>query len=143
MKIMEGLGEGGQVPEAWLGFYGTTILRLACALFACGKTEEGYGWLEKAFAVFSLWDGIPDGAETEVGDPMICGGIRLIKGQSLLLLPDGTREPVSSYSEVFRWTGGMLYYSMTAPRGWEWFDPVRNEGRFREYVERAKKMAEA
>jgi RNA polymerase sigma-70 factor (ECF subfamily) len=143
MKIMEGLGEGGQVPEAWLGFYGTTILRLACALFGCGKTGEGYDWLEKAFAVFSLWDGIPDGKETEVGDPMVYGDIRLIKGRSLLRLPDGTTEPVSAYGEVFRGTGGILYYSMTAPRGWEWFDPVRKEDRFLEYVERAKKMTEA
>lgn len=30
---------------------------------------------------------------------------------------------------------------MTAPRGWEWFNPVRNEERFKEYIERAKKMA--
>ena len=28
-----------------------------------------------------------------------------------------------------------------APRGWEWFNPVRNEDRFKEYIERAKKMA--
>ena len=34
-----------------------------------------------------------------------------------------------------------MYYGMTAPRGWEWFNPVRNEERFKEYIERAKKMA--
>ena len=78
----------------------------------------------------------------EVGDPMVFGGIRLIKGESLLLLPNGTKEPVS-YGEMFQGTGGTLYYSMTAPRGWEWFDPVRKEKRFLEYVERAKKMTEA
>ena len=141
MRIMESLGDGGQVPEAWRGYYALTIQRLACALFGCGKKEEGYGWLEKAFEVFSAWDSIPDGAEMEVGDPVNTGGIRLIKGESLLLLPDGTKEPVSS-GEMFRGTSGTLYYSMTAPRDWEWFDPVRKEERFREYVERAKKMTE-
>ena len=34
-----------------------------------------------------------------------------------------------------------MYYGMTAPRGWEWFNSVRNEERFKEYIERAKKLA--
>ena len=35
-----------------------------------------------------------------------------------------------------------MYYGMTAPHGWEWFNPVRDEDRFKEYVERARKMTE-
>jgi hypothetical protein len=35
-----------------------------------------------------------------------------------------------------------MYNGMTAPHGWEWFDSVRNEDRFKEYIEKAKKIAE-
>ena len=77
----------------------------------------------------------------EVGDPLIYGGIKVIKGTALILLPDGTKEPIS-YDTLFEGTCSLMYYGMTAPSGWEWFDSVRNEERFKEYIERAKKMAD-
>lgn len=138
LKIMEGLGDG-IVPDAWLGHYASTSFRTACALFGCGKRDEGYEWLEKAFEAYPKWDSIPDGTEMEVGDPLIYGGITVIKGKSVIKLPDDTMEPVT-YDHLFEGTCSLMYYGMTAPRGWEWFDPVRNEDRFKEYVERARKM---
>ena len=33
-----------------------------------------------------------------------------------------------------------MFYGLTAPHGWEWFNSVRNEDRFKEYIERAKNM---
>ncbi len=139
LKIMEGLG-GGVVPDAWLGHYASTSFRTACALFGCGKKEEGYAWLEKAFEAYPKWNSIPNGAEMEVGDPLIYGGIKVIKGKSLIKLPDDTMQPLS-YDELFWVDYGLMYYGMTATHGWEWFNPVRNEKRFQEYVERARKMA--
>jgi RNA polymerase sigma-70 factor (ECF subfamily) len=140
LRIMDGLGSDG-VPDAWRGLYASTTFRLACALFGCGKKEKGYEWLEKAFEAYPKWDGIPDGTEMEVGDPLIYGGVKIIKGKALIRLPDGTKEPVS-YSHLFEGTCSLMVYGMTATRGWEWFDPVRNEDRFRACVERAKKLAE-
>ena len=64
-----------------------------------------------------------------------------MKGKSFLMLPDGTTEPVS-YAHLFEETGSLIYYGMTAPHGWEWFDSVRSEERFRAYTERARKMTE-
>lgn len=139
LRIMESLGEGG-VPAAWRGLYASTAFRLACALFGCGKKEEGYEWLERALELYPQWDGIPDGTEMPVGDPLIYGDIRVIKGSSLILLPDGTKEPIS-YGFLFDGTGILMSYGMTAPHGWEWFDSVRSEDRFRAYVERARKLA--
>ena len=139
LKIMEGLGEG-LVPDAWLGHYASTSFRTACALFGCGKKEEGYEWLEKAFEAYPKWDSIPDGTEMEVGDPLIYGGIKVVKGKGQIKLPDDTIEPIT-YDHLFEGTCDLMYYGMTAPRGWEWFNPVRNEDRFKEYIERAKKMA--
>ncbi len=139
LKIMEGLGDG-VVPDAWLGHYASTSFRTACALFGCGKKDEGYLWLEKAFEAYPKWDNIPNGAEMEVGDPLIYGGIKVIKGKSLIKLPDDTMQPLS-YDDLFEGDCGLMYYGMTATHGWEWFNPVRNEKRFQEYVERARKMA--
>ena len=74
-----------------------------------------------------------------VGDPLIYGGVKVIKGKSLLKLPDGTIEPIS-YEHLFNETCSLMYYGLTAPHGWEWFNSVRNEDRFKEYIERAKNM---
>lgn len=35
-----------------------------------------------------------------------------------------------------------IYLPLTAKRGWEWFDSVREEPRYKEAVERAKKIME-
>ena len=75
----------------------------------------------------------------DVGDPLIYGGIKVVKGKALIKLPNGTIEPIS-YDHLFEGTCSLMHYGMTAPHGWEWFDPVRNEDRFKEYIERAKKM---
>ena len=75
----------------------------------------------------------------EVGDPMIWGGIKVIKGKKRLLLPDG-RQEVLHESHLFEGDESLMYYGMTAPRGWEWFNPVRAEERFKEYVARAAEM---
>lgn len=140
MKIMEGLG-GGTIPDAWLGHYASTSFRTACALFGFGRKDEGYEYLDKAFEAYPKWDNIPVGTEMEAGDPLIYGGIKVVKGKASIKLPDGTIEPIF-YDDFFDGTCGLMYYGMTAPHGWEWFDPVRNEDRFKEYIERAKKMAD-
>lgn len=141
MRIMEGLGEEKEVPAAWLGLYASTCFRTACALFGCGKKEEGYQYLDQSFELFSRWTRIPDGEEMETGNPLIYGGIKIIKGKGYLRLPDGTKEALH-YHNLFTAGSDMMYYGMTAPRGWEWFNPVRNEERFREAIERARKLTE-
>ena len=140
IKTLESLGDG-TVPDAWLGFYASTSFRTACALFGCRKKEEGYEWLEKAFEAYPKWDSIPDGTEMDVGDPLIFGGIKVLKGKGIIKLPDGTMEPVTQ-NHLFEGNCDLMYYGMTAPRGWEWFNSVRKEDRFKEYIDRAKALAD-
>lgn len=141
LRIMEGLGVNGEVPTAWMGHYSSTAFRTACALFGCGKKEEGYEYLEKAFDLFPKWERIKEGEEMDVGDPLIYGGIKVVKGKGILLLPDGTKEPIT-YDYLFGDSCRLMYYGMTAPHGWEWFDSVRGEDRFKKYVEWARKLTE-
>ena len=92
-----------------------------------------------ALEAYPKWDSIPDGTEMDVGDPLIYGGIKVVKGDGLIKLPNGKTEPVN-YEHLFRGTCDLMEYGLTAPHGWEWFNSVRGEERFKEYVERAKKM---
>ena len=141
MKTVEGFGENGEIPTAWLGFYAATCFRTACALFGNGRREEGYEYLEKCFAPFEEWDKIPDGTETDTGDPLIFGGVKVLKNKPVLVLPDGTKEPID-YGYMLRQDKSLVHYGMTAQKGWEWFNPVREEERFKEYIERARKLIE-
>ena len=141
MKTIEGFGENGEVPTAWLGLYAATCFRTACALFGNGRREEGYEYLEKCFAPFEEWDKIPDGAETDTGDPLLFGGAKLLKNKGVLILPDGTKEPID-YGYLLRENKSLIYRGMTAPKGWEWFNSVRDEERFKEYIERARGLIE-
>lgn len=140
MQLMESFGENGQSPAGWLGLYAATCFRTACALFGCGRKEEGYICLERAFELFRQWADIPDGTEMEAGKAFVFGGVRLVKGKGVLLLPDGSREPFEECS-LYGTRIDLPYYGMTAPSGWEWFDSVRGEERFRAFIERAKALA--
>ncbi len=136
--------ENGELPRGWWGFYADVHFAAACTLFGCDtpkEKEEGYEYLEKAFPLYEKWLAIPDGELLEVGSEHIFGGIKLKKGTGMVVLPDGTSE------QAFEtWLGGLvtnpnrMYYGMTATRGWEWFDPVRNEERFKAYIERADEL---
>ncbi len=142
IRIVEFLAEGGEIPRAWLGRYWRAHFSTACALFGCESEEtkaEGYWYLERAFELYPKWEEIPDGEALEVGNEHIYGGIKLIKREGVIELPDGTREPLDYYY-LFHPKAEHMYYGMTAPRGWEWFNPVRDEEKFKEYIERAKKL---
>jgi hypothetical protein len=43
---------------------------------------------------------------------------------------------------MLRQDKSLVHYGMTAQKGWEWFNPVRDEERFKEYIERARKLIE-
>ncbi len=142
IKIIEDLSVDGEIPRAWRGCYYRQHFNVACRLFGCGEKEEGYEYLEKAFELYPKWANIPDGELLEVGDELIYGGIKLVKGKSIIELPDGTREGID-YGFMLNPTAENMYYGMTAKRGWEWFNSVREEERFKWYIERAKALMES
>lgn len=141
MEILEFLGDGKGVPRAWLGEYARSCFHAAAALFGAEHMEEGYEYLDRAFELYSKWLEIPDGEALEVGNEMIYGGIKVIKGKGMIELPDGTREPIQ-YSYLLEPSSGDMYYGMTAQSGWEWFNGVRDDERFKKAIDRAKKLME-
>ena len=62
-----------------------------------------------------------------------------------VLLPDemdGRYDVISrEYSFLFRDRIGILAYAVTATRGWEWFDGVREKQWFKDFTEKVKKAS--
>lgn len=133
--------ENGKLPDGWLGRYWWLHFHTAVVLFGTKQhKEEGYEYLERAFELYEEWAKIPDGAVLEIGRPEIYGGVKIVKGKSCIELADGSREPMPGAELFFNRTVSNAYYGMTAKRGWEWFNSVRGEERFNEYIERARRL---
>ncbi len=142
MRMFESFGENdGEVPKAWLGAYAWQCLLTACSMFGSGNREEGYLYLDRSLELLKKWDDIPDGELLETGNKFIFSGIKVIKGNSdIIVLPNGTKEVIRETGYCFMIDGVDAYDGMTAVHGWEWFDSVRDEERFKKAIERAKKF---
>ncbi len=140
MRMFEILGEdGGDVPKGWLGAYARECFLLACSLFGSGNKEEGYLYLDRSLELFKKWDDIPKGELLETGDKFIFGGIKVIKGNAnVIVLPNGTKEVIRESGWFFSIEYAWVHGWMTAAHGWEWFDSVREEERFKKAIETAK-----
>ena len=133
------LGENGEIPPAWYGVYTYRALVKAAALFGDGQKEDGYAALELAVSHCEKSAKFKMGDLLDTGNTELFGGAKLIWGEELIQLPDGSKEPIAYGWEV-EYGASSAYYAMTTLRGWEWFNPVREEPRFKEYVERVHKI---
>lgn len=140
MNMMELLGENGAVPPAWYNLYAWTAVVKSAALFGDGKKEEGYDALDIAINFCELISQIKKGDLLDTGNAELFGGVKYEYTKGVIVLPDGSKEPIS-YDYRMNFSASNLVYCLTARSGWEWFNPVRNEERFKEYIERAIKMA--
>ena len=140
LDLLHLLGENGEIPPAWQGVYAWRAVVRAAALFGNKQTEEGYEQLELALKACERIAQFKKGELLDAGKKHLLGGAQYKYGCGIIQLSDGTKEPVS-YQWELEYDASNMYYSITAPRGWEWFNSVRNEDRFKECVERAKKMA--
>lgn len=139
MALMESFGGKDGVPPAWNGVYGWHALVKASAYFVKGEKEEGYRCLELACRHYEKHCAARDGDLLQLGSAELFGDIRYVKGRETLLLPDGAGAPVS-YGYRLDPDAANLYHCISA---WGWFDSVRNEERFKAYVDRARKLAVA
>ena len=141
IKQVEGLDYGEGIPKAWYGFYAKLCISTAATFGGSCRRKECYEYLEKAFTYLEKWMQIEDGSALELGNQWMFGDIKLIKGKNVIELPDGKREPILN-AYFFDVRESYPYYALTMPRGWEWFNDVRNEERYKEFVERARQLAD-
>ena len=148
IKMIENMltDEQGEIAPAWLGLYADMHFMAACTMFGCKKPElreEAYAHLERAFELAPRWFEIEEGSLLDVGDREVYGGIKIEKGeQGTFHLPDGTRECYDGAWIMNITTPDRYYYALTAKRGWEWFNSVREEERYKEFIARAREMME-
>ena len=139
MNLMKLLG-GGEVPPAWYGTYAWSALVQAAALFGNKEKEAGYAALEETLLYLDKWLSLEDEAELPTGNEIVLGGAKYIRGKHCFVYPDGKRE-YADY-DITELSNDFMYYCMTASSGWEWFNSVRKEDRFKEYIDRAKTLAD-
>lgn len=139
MNLIESFGNGNGVPDAWVGVYAWFCLVRAAAHFGKKEFEEGYNHLELALTYFEKWDTFKEGDLLDIGNEFVFGGCKFVRGKCCLLYPDGSREPVA-YENTIDIYADMPYYVLSARRGWEWFNKVRDEERFKDYLKRAQKL---
>ena len=140
MELLRLLGEDGEIPPAWLGVYAWRTLIRAAAYFGNKQKDKGYEHIEIALNICERIAKFEKGELLDVGRKYLLGDVKYEYGRGLIHLPDGTREPVS-YQWELNYNASNLYYALTTPWGWEWFNSVRGEDRFKEYISRAKKIA--
>ncbi len=139
MGMLKDLGEDGDVPPAWYGLYTWMALVKAAACFGDNNREEGYKNLDTAVEYFKRLNRFGNGELLEAGKKEIFGGVKYIHNGGSIVLPDGTKEPIA-YAHRMRFNIYNLHYILTAPSGWEWFNSVRDEERFKECVALVKNM---
>jgi hypothetical protein len=139
MNTMELLGENGEVPPAWYGPYAWAVLVKSAALFGNSQKEEGYEALSLALDYCEKIASFAPGDLLDTGKEELLGGIKLVYGKDHILLPDGSREPIS-YEYRMDYNAQEAVWALTARQGWEWFNSVRNEARFKALIERAKQI---
>lgn len=139
LKLLELLSGTGEIPPAWYGLYSWRSVVWAAALFGDGQREEGYRALESAVEYCEKIADLKEGDLLEIGDPYLFGGAKLIWGKDVILCADGSMEPVD-YEWTLHYNGENLFYALTAPHGWEWFDSVRDEERFKACVDRVGRI---
>lgn len=141
---------GGSAPDALTGFYARTTLVAGAACMSCDQFEKGFEYLDESFAAYRKWQTFPDDALLSVGKESLYNDVRMVKGKPILVLPDGTREQIPEADE-FSLSGGyqgkdLPYHGMTHLNNWAWFRPAAEHPvygeKFKEYLEKAKKLAE-
>ncbi|MBQ3153949.1 MAG: helix-turn-helix transcriptional regulator [Clostridia bacterium] len=138
----ESCTEEDGIPEAWCGCYAEFSLKASGALIACGKLEEGFAMLDKTFRLYERWIKIEPDKKMAVGNSAIFGKVKINKDNNKHIVKihfeDG-HTVWTPYLWLFWQLKGDIYAAMTQ---WPWFDAVREDKRYLDFLKRAKDLAE-
>lgn len=144
MELIRSFGEDGEVPDGWMGKYAFISMRYAAGLFGAGRTEEGFAAFAQSMGAYERLIALPDGVPLSLGCPAFFGGLSLIQHRMEGLLDDYVN---SRGEKVTVREGGYyvqnafyLYNMLSSHAGWEWFNGVREDTRFKEAVARAREL---
>lgn len=138
MRLLE-VFDGNGVPEAWLGCYAECCLRSAGAMIGCGRVDEGFAQLERAFELYGKWNRIPKKTWLKLGNAGAFGEAEIEKdGDSTIRYADGTTH-WAPYLWLFWQLKGDIYCALCK---WKWFEDVKDDPRYLDALERARIMGD-
>lgn len=135
MGLIEMAGDG-TVPDGLTGLYAWVALVRSAAHFGNGEKEDGYTCLEIALDSFAKWKSFEKGAELSAGNEVLFSGAKIIKGKGCAVFANGAKESLE-YDYRIDPATWIPYNAMTAKSGWEWFNSVKSEDRFKSLCEKA------
>ena len=117
-------------------------LRLAAALAATGDKEGAYEAIEESLGIIEKLAALPDGTECTYGSPTldrITGKLYSFEIDGItyrdFALYDGEEKIGKNITAIFPGNARIL----AERKGWEWFDSIRDEERYKALTERLKK----
>lgn len=119
LRVIDIFRDPGIEADAWITDRICAYLSLSAGCFGCGEKEDGYQALERCVELCELYAKVPDGTVLYFNSPIL----------------DIISE-TSVATEVLSGT----YERLTEPEGWEWFNCVRGEERFRALAARVKAL---
>ena len=121
-------------------------IRRACYLASTGDPEGAFAVLEDTVSMLEKVMSLPD--RTVLSCKSICmEDERFELRREIWRDPENPDHDKKPFLRFFREGTGEFVYTLgfrfaenalTAPCGWEWFDPIRNDPRYAAYVERVK-----
>lgn len=122
LKIMDAMGDPEIEMDGWVFEREFAYRRLAAGYFGAGQMEAGYSAMEKSIGILEKVMNVPDGTVLVYHCPAL--------DLSTTLIQQAHRR---SWVETAIWC-------YTESEGWAWFQPVREEKRFLEFVSRLKSL---
>lgn len=143
LAILDILRDPATDLDAWLPTRAFLFLRLAAGCFGAGHPDEGYAALEQAARLYEAYATIPAGTSLSYNTP-IFDLITLQKtvdekGDRLVVHCTGD-APIHYENFCDRNPIAIGIETLTRPTGWEWFNRVRDEERYRAIVDRLRTL---
>lgn len=156
VRLIEEVGtdESGEVADGWLGEYVIALQRLAAGHCGNGQIEEGLALLERALAFHRRLAALPNDAPRSLGNPTLFGETAVVcygqdrdeHDQRIIDFAEGRWLYLQGAEDVhvlliphLRQSSN-LYAILTAKKGWEWFNAVREDPRYLALVEAAREL---
>lgn len=156
VRIIEtfGVDVSGEIADGWLGEYAIALQRLAAGYCGNGQTEEGLALLERALAVHRRMVALPNDVPRSLGNPALFGETAVVcygqdrdeHDQRIIDFAEGMWMYLRGAEDVhvlllphLRQSND-LYRVLTAKKGWEWFDCVRDDPRYLALVKAAREL---
>ena len=122
LRMIDVLRDPSIEEDGWIMERIFTNVRLAGGSFGCGEIEEGYAALDRCVELCSVYAEIPGETELTFNSPAL------------------DEFSVPTWGAFYIYDRVLL--PLTTESGWEWFNGVRGEDRFKEIVSKVTKIFE-